>query len=425
MKILLTGATGYIGTHFREKAVTCGHEVVAASRHPPPGDSPWILFDLKALDLSQVPCDTDLIVHLAANTTADEGIAETTEIEVADALIDVAHRIHARLVFISSQVAYAGAPTAYGRIKWQIERRVLKAGSLVIRLGLVYGGREMGLFGTLVRLVRVSPILPVFIPSPMVQPIHVDDCVAGILAVSELTNYERRVYVLASARPISITKFLSAIARHRVKKIRLFIPVPVLFIRLLIRGLSLISYTSFGLARLESLFVLPPVDTARDLNELGLKLRTLSAGMLVSDHNRRRLLLEEGLGLLTYVLRTQPRGVLVRRYARMIETMRDGQLAGWRGWVYRSPILLACLERIQSGVHPVADDLRWRIGAATLIAEASVQGFDRFLAMGKRTRVPIAIFMVGRVVVAEVFILLLTPLLAPLLWLIGRQRNST
>src|SRR5690606_18848395 len=110
-----------------------------------------------------------------ANTRAMYQTTPEMEIHAASALLSATTALKARFIFVSSQTAQAGAPTQYGRTKHSIEQLVLESGGIVIRPGMVYGGPSLGLNGTLSRLVRKLPVLPAFLPSPRVQPVHVDD----------------------------------------------------------------------------------------------------------------------------------------------------------------------------------------------------------------------------------------------------------
>ncbi len=164
MRIVIVGATGYIGQRLIRAALKAGHEVLALSRRPvsKPGVT-WYPFDLSdTYPLSALP-DFDIIYHLAAETRHPQG-AEQIELASARRLIDASGAVAADFVFVSSQTARVDAPTAYGRIKWEIERLTLAAGGWVVRPGQVYGGPERGLFGELCKLVRRLPFLPAFVP---------------------------------------------------------------------------------------------------------------------------------------------------------------------------------------------------------------------------------------------------------------------
>ena len=183
MRLLVTGATGYIGERLVRHALSNGHEVMVASRNRPDKDLEWIPFDLSNATEISLPEGIDVVFHLAATTSI--AIDPDMEIEAAKSLINAAKQANAKIIFISSQTAREDAPTIYGRTKWQIEKLVLAAAGLVVRPGQVYGGPEQALFGELVRIMHKLPVIPAFLPAPMVQPVHVDDLIAALLNCAE------------------------------------------------------------------------------------------------------------------------------------------------------------------------------------------------------------------------------------------------
>jgi len=376
MRIAVTGATGYIGQRLIRAARLAGHEVLALSRRPLiEAGVEWQFFDLSDATPLALPSDIDAVFHLAAETRHTAS-AELTEQTAAQLLIDAAGSISAAFIFISSQTACADAPTAYGRIKWRIERATIEAGGLVIRPGQVYGGPERGLFGVLCTMVRRMSFLPAFIPAPAVQPVHVDDFVAALLAC--LAQKPSAVLSVAAPVGISFTAFLHAIARGRTSRCHVFIPIPVLLIRVAAKLLGSALSSKLGLERLLSLFALQNMNTAGDLQCLELMLRPLSSGMTRSGRGRRELI-REGRVFLTYVLRTKPAGALVRRYIRAVETLRIVQPLRLPVLVLGVPSLLAILDGAKDIDPAFRCELDWRINAALMLAEASPQGACRFL----------------------------------------------
>lgn len=380
MRIAVTGATGYIGQRLIVAARQAGHEVLALSRRPAaqPGVA-WQAYELAEAEPLFLPLDVDAVFHLAAETQHAEG-AEQTELRAAQRLIEAAHRANAAFVFVSSQTARADAPTGYGRIKWQIERATLAAGGKVVRPGQVYGGPERGLFGGLCGLVRRLPVLPAFIPAPLVQPVHVDDLAPALLACLKLPPAS--LLCVAWPEGVRFSTFLQAIARGRTRRRPLSVPVPTLLIRAATKLMGPGLSGKLGLDRLNSLFALPAMETAADLQKLALTLRPLSAGMSRSGRGRRELL-REGRAMLTYVLRMPSGSALVRRYARAIIALRSGQALRLPAAVRRFPALLGLLDGA-GGVNPAfRDELAWRLNAALILAEASPQGARRFLGVGR------------------------------------------
>lgn len=383
MRIAVTGATGYIGSYLIYLALKRGYAVSAVSRRKPLSlATTWIPFDLSSDELIALPESTAAIVHLAANTANNNGLGEESEVLAARKLIKLAQEGAAKFIFVSSQSARSDAPTAYGRIKWRIEREVLSAGGWVVRPGQVYGGDRRGLFGRMAMLVRVLPMLPAFLPAPRVQPIHVVDLAEGLLHIAERGDIPPGVYCLASPEPVKFSKFLNEIARSRLRCRRGFIPVPVVIIDALAVVLGKPLRTRLGLDRLGSLFRLPVMDTASDLKKVGLVLRPLCSGMHPSGNDRRRLLLQEGRALFTYVLKDMPTSILLRRYVLAIEQLRGGRSLGLPRFFLSNPILLSLLDEPAANVAEKSE-FSWRLDAATLLAEASPSGAYQFLGLGR------------------------------------------
>lgn len=373
MFLLITGASGYIGTHLRTRAEQQGHQVYAATRAGNLQDPCWRPYDLRDTSALQLPENTQVVVHLAASLGDDEN-ALRYDVQAAHRLLEATSRQGARLIFISSQVARADAPTVYGRIKWQIEQEVLSRGGSVIRPGLVYGGEEQGLFGTLTALVRILPLLPAFLPAPRVYPVHVDDLTDAILACASSNAEAGKACNVGAPESVSFTHFLRQIAQYRVQTIRLFVPVPTIVVRMAMRLLGKRLCEKLGLTRLNSLFDLPAFGTADDLARLALTLRPLAQG-LQRTFGRRRTLIREGHTLLSYLLKRSPSPSLVGRYVRLCEQTFPHKVLDLPRICYKWPVLIAALDSHAEA----AQLLRQRLEAALYIAEASVSGAKRFL----------------------------------------------
>jgi len=415
MKFFITGASGYIGSRLVFLASSKDHDVILASRIRPFSSCEWFPYDLNNTNPIILQEDIDVVIHLAANTAYEND--SKTEILAAQVLIQATKKIKAKFIYISSQTAHHDAPTVYGRLKWKIEQDVLAADGWVIRPGQVYGGSEQGLFGILVSLVNNLPILPAFLPPPNVQPIHVDDLAEGLLCISEADNVASGVICIASPEPVSFTKFLSAIACQRVRKKKLFIPFPIIFITII--G-SLIGYrlrNRLGLERLKSLFDLPIMDTETDLKILNLPLRSLSSGMHRSGSNRRRTLILEGRALFIYLLKSNPSTSLIRRYVRVIEKMREGKSLGLPQFIYKQPLLMGFLDSPPYAQIRKNNEFIWRLDAATLLAEATIQGATSFLGFNKKSGVFVSLFVMFKLLICEVFWRVLSLTILPIMLL--------
>lgn len=424
MFLAITGASGYIGTHLTSSALKHGYDVLVASRQKILIPSvTWRPFDLSSPSPLVLPAGIDAIIHLAANTKHANCVEEDCEVVVAQELVKSAQKIGAKFIFVSSQTARPDAPSAYGRTKWRIEQEVIAAGGWVVRPGQVYGGQLLGLYGMLVNIVQRLPLLPAFLPAPKVQPIHVNDLVEGLLRIAERRDVSPGVYSLAAAECISFSKFLNEIAGARLHRCRIFVPVPVIVIDILAKLMGESLRVRFGLERLRSLFVLPVMETAADLNQLGLVLRPLRSGMHPSGNDRRRYLLREGRALLTYVLKEPPSNAVLRRYLRAIELLRGGKALGLPQLFLAYPISLSLIDDSAWVNKTMTAEFSWRLDTATLLAEATPSGAYRFLGLGREHGLLVSLFSVTAAVGSEVFWRVARVILAPLIRLaLGRAK---
>lgn len=419
MKIVVTGATGYIGEHFVKQAHASGHDVVAfCRRYPEISSCDWVPYDLSSNQAPVFSIDTEVILHLATNKSSDGQQDSAQDILASELLITAAQSVGAKFIFVSSQTARRDAPTAYGRTKWRIEQEVLAAGGWVVRPGQVYGGELRGLFGMMVKVVRKLPVLPAFVPAPRVQPIHVDDLSKGLLIIAERVNLPSGVYYLAASEPITFKSFLGEIAKSRLRCRRGFAPAPIVVINTLVFALGESLRIRLGLERLRSLFDLPLMSTASDLKRLGLALRPFRAGMHPSGNDRRRRLLQEGQALLTYVLKVPASGALLRRYVRAIEKLRDGGLLALPQIFVRWPVLLALVDGGSNSEAAWGREFLWRLDGATILAEATPMGAKRFLCIGDRCGVVKNCFSIIRALISEVSWRILSMLFSPVIRLV-------
>src|SRR6185369_11694039 len=186
MRVLVTGASGFIGRALVHEFVAQGHWVRAAMRVPadifPRTVEVVAVSDLaNPIEWRPLIREIDSVVHLAGIAHTGAGVAETAYDRVnraataALASAAVAARIK-RLVFISSVRAQSGpsssraiaetdppAPTdAYGRSKLAAEEaiRATAVPYTILRPALIYGSGVKGNLASLLRLAQSRLPLP-------------------------------------------------------------------------------------------------------------------------------------------------------------------------------------------------------------------------------------------------------------------------
>lgn len=373
--VIITGGRGYIGRAVAEAAIASGRRVTVLSRDArgvPVGARhvAWELGDglpLEAID-PHLPLDAQVLVHLA-HDWHDKSADSSSNFNCTRILRDSCRQVRlTRLVFASSQSARPDALNAYGRMKWRIEQLFDAPEEISIRIGLVYGGREIAQYGLLCRIVMKTSVVPLVAPHQLVQPIHLNEVGRGIILASD--SDVAGTIGLAAPDPIPFSQFLDTLA-CRLRGGRMFtIPIPLgcaLGLASFINALPFRPHVDRE--RILGLAGTQPIDIATDLARIGLNVAPLAEGLL-DETRARRALLSEGRALLRYVLRAKPGGALVRRYARAVAAKngRAGAMRLGRVVIY-APALLRLIEPFGG-----SSLLAFRLKIATTLAEASPEG---------------------------------------------------
>lgn len=379
----LTGASGYIGKAVTRLAIVSGWRVVAIGRHPVQGAEEWRLADLKCPAPEGLLDDLEAVIHLASNTEGARGGSPKSEIFFARELAAQAAQAAIPFIFASSQASAVSAPSEYGRTKYAIEEQIRPLGAVVVRAGMVIGGQEAGLFGSLVGLVRGLPVIPDLLPRPVVQPIHVDDLAAVLLALCKRKECASRV-LTAAGDPIAFVDLLAGIARYRLRVRRLQLPIPLQLVRVLLVLASLRSGTRWPPARLDSLVRLPVFDSKRDLKSLGITLRTVENALDRRGRGVRDLLIE-GYALARSVTGAKPPFAMLRRYVYLLRALGYGDALQLPMFLLRRPVWLAALDMPSSRRNKVVDgSLIWRMNAMSRLAEAQPKLASLYLMTSSR-----------------------------------------
>lgn len=217
MRILLTGANGFIGSHIAAAPIGDGHHVIAAvrdvaatTRRLPGAATLRIDFnrDTDATLWVQRLANVDAVINCAGilQQTRRQSIA-AIHTEAPKALFDACVQARVRTVIqISAVSADAAAGTEYASTKLAADRylQTLDLDWVVLRPSLVYGQGSYG--GT--SLLRALAACPLITPLPgggnqPFQPIHVEDLARTIREV--LRNPQLRRVVLDPVGPETLS----------------------------------------------------------------------------------------------------------------------------------------------------------------------------------------------------------------------------
>jgi uncharacterized protein YbjT (DUF2867 family)/uncharacterized membrane protein YphA (DoxX/SURF4 family) len=222
MKILLTGASGFLGSRLLQALLDAGHRVVCAGRRRPPvahTRCEWLKLEFVATPAavwqSQLQ-GVDAVVNLVG-IFREQGAASFAAVhvrgprELFDACTAAGVR---RVVQVSALGADARADTPFLQSKYEADRHLLglPLEGCVAQPSLVFGpeGRSAQRLLALASL----PLLP--LPAggrQRVQPIHVDDAVEALRELVELPagRLRGRRIALVGPQPLTLRDYLLAL----------------------------------------------------------------------------------------------------------------------------------------------------------------------------------------------------------------------
>lgn len=257
MKILLTGASGFIGQTVYRRLAERGHQVRAALRRPPQLDD---AADAEYCVVGEIGGDTDwrdavagveAIVHLAGRAhvgdrNASRAVAEfrTVNVEGSVALFKTAQNAGVRRFVNVSSIGVLGQSTrgeqlsdasppcpasAYAVSKLQAEHALAAlAGPMelvTVRPPMVYGPGNPGNMLRLLKLVQSGVPLPLALASAKRDMVGVDNLSDILATCLEHPAVGGQTYVVCDGEPISTCELVQLIGRFMGRN-PLLLPVP-------------------------------------------------------------------------------------------------------------------------------------------------------------------------------------------------------
>ncbi len=255
MKVLVTGATGFIGSHVADKLLAKGYDVRCIARKT--SNLRWL--DGKNFEIVEASLDNpeslikavegvDYVYHVAGLTFARnyEEFLKGNRDATAN-LISVVEK-HApnikRFLFVSSQTVVGPAKslyepvdettprnpiTSYGRSKKEAEDVVLsykdKIPFTIVRAPAVYGPRDTAIYD-IFRTVKMGLGTMVGFRDKYISLIHSEDLSRGIIEAAESEKTKDEIYFVSSEEFYTWKQLINIIAEKMNKKFVLKIRLP-------------------------------------------------------------------------------------------------------------------------------------------------------------------------------------------------------
>jgi len=243
MRILIFGASGFIGAHLARHAASQGHEVIALCRSGRVENFSgkclkWGFGDpLPVSDMKGAGC----AIHLAHDFGGEAGARLTID-ETLSVIAQLRASGVGRQIFFSSYSAGPHATSLYGRAKLAIENALAGADdTIIVRPGLVLG--DGGIYGRIRKWARRLPVVP--LPDGghgQVPVIDVERLSRDTLAIAEAASPGRECN-LFERNPRSLRRLVLDAAAEAGRR-PWILPVPAM---LVISGLRIASALRFPL----------------------------------------------------------------------------------------------------------------------------------------------------------------------------------
>ncbi len=264
MKVLVTGASGFVGRNLCRVLIQNRCEVIATVRERP---SPCLATGVEIVNIGEFSGNTawkkplqgvEGVVHLAARThvmrEADnnpETAYQRMNVDVTRRLVEECVRSSVRRIVFMSSIKVNGESTnidrpymasdppapedPYGRTKLHAERELVRATKgtgtdfVILRSPLIYGAGVKGNFAKLMCALAAGRYLPLGSISNCRSLVFVENLCSALIACLGTERAANRTFLVSDGEDLSTQELARRLARLLGKPARLLpIPVPIL-----------------------------------------------------------------------------------------------------------------------------------------------------------------------------------------------------
>ena len=237
MRVLITGATGFVGRAVCEAVAREGHSVRRMARgnrsqgsESANGGIDWVRGSvLCPEDLRRALQGCDAVIHLVGiigeiGDQTFERVHQEGTLRVVEAAIACGVR---RMVHMSALGTRPSATSRYHQTKWAAEEAVRASGLdwTVFRPSVIYGPGD-GFVNLFARMSRRSPVLPVIgSGTALLQPVTVESVAQAFARALNLKDAVHQTYDLCGPDRLTLPQILQAILRATGRR-RLIVRIP-------------------------------------------------------------------------------------------------------------------------------------------------------------------------------------------------------
>lgn len=225
MRILLTGATGFVGKALGEELSSRGHVVRAfvrrKSEHKIPATTGWEIARGDILDTHaclRAVDGCDAVVHLVGIRRENPQTGTTYEAmhtEATFGIADAAGRARVgRFVYMSALGAREDATSRYQRTKWESEEIVRRSGMrwTIFRPSVIFG--EGDEFHALLADLVQRPVVPIIDRGKsLLQPVSRENVVTAMADTLTMPETQGQIYEVGGTERIAFVDLVERVAK--------------------------------------------------------------------------------------------------------------------------------------------------------------------------------------------------------------------
>jgi nucleoside-diphosphate-sugar epimerase len=232
-KVLVTGATGFTGSHAVPLLIKAGYEVFCFVR--------------SSSNLNSLPLkDVELVIGDLNDQRSLNTALKRVEILVNIASLGFGHAQNivnaaveesvSRAVFFSTTSIFTTLDADSKKVRLDAEERIKNSdlAYTILRPTMIYGTPQDRNICKFIKFVNKSPVFPIFGSGEYkLQPVHVDDVAGAVVNALASSNTRKKAYNISGGSVLTLKALVDLIAKMLDKSIRKFYLPKDLFIRFL------------------------------------------------------------------------------------------------------------------------------------------------------------------------------------------------
>jgi uncharacterized protein YbjT (DUF2867 family) len=225
LRVLVTGATGFVGPKIANAIADAGHELRVFERKPGAWEKAGIRCDSAAQgdmtdpdSLRRAVRGIDVVVHLVAIRQGKPELFERVMIDGSRSLIAASREEGIRRFVLMSALGTTEETkdlVPYYHAKWTEEEDTKASGleHVIFRPSFIFG-RDGGILPTFKKLARLMPVTPIIGKGTQrIQPIWVDNVAAHFAQAVDKTEAANRTFELGGPDQVSWNEFWQRLKR--------------------------------------------------------------------------------------------------------------------------------------------------------------------------------------------------------------------